>query len=67
MCTAHLDPATNALVVWADDPSSPLRDLLAWVDRHHFDVSRLEVGPPSLEDAYLAAIGGPLILEGTPR
>jgi ABC-2 type transport system ATP-binding protein len=64
---AALDPAAHALVVRADDPSGPLRDLLAWVDRHHLDLSRLEVGPPSLEDAYLAAIGDPLILEGTPR
>jgi len=63
----HLDHATHALVVRADDPSGPLRDLLAWVDRHHLDLSRLEVGPPSLEDAYLAAIGDPLTLEGTLR
>ncbi len=63
----HLDPAARALVVAADDPAGPLRDLLAWVDRHHLDLSRLEVGPPSLEDAYLAAIGDPLTLEGAPR
>jgi ABC-2 type transport system ATP-binding protein len=64
---AHFDPAARAVVVRADDPSGPLRDLLAWVERHHLDLSRLEVGPPSLEDAYLAAIGDPLILEGTSR
>jgi ABC-2 type transport system ATP-binding protein len=63
----HLDPAARALVVAADDPAGPLRDLLAWVDRHHLDLSRLEVGPPSLEDAYLAAIGDPLTLEGAQR
>jgi len=63
----HIDPVTRTLVVRADDLSGPLRDLLAWVDRHHLDLSRLEVGPPSLEDAYLAAIGDPLTLEGTRR
>jgi hypothetical protein len=41
-----------------------LRDLLGWADRHHLDLDGLEVGPPSLEDAYLAAIGAPLT-EGT--
>jgi ABC-2 type transport system ATP-binding protein len=65
--TPHLDPEAHALAVRADDPSGPLRDLLAWVDRHHLDLSRLEVGPPSLEDAYLAAIGGQLTPEGSPR
>jgi ABC-2 type transport system ATP-binding protein len=62
----HLDPVTNTLVVRATDPSGPLRDLLVWVDQHHLDLSRLEVGRPSLEDAYLAAIGDP-VLEGTSR
>ena len=63
----HLDPAARALVVRADDPTGPLRDLVAWADRHRLDLSRLEVGPPSLEDAYLAAIGDPSTLEGTHR
>jgi ABC-2 type transport system ATP-binding protein len=55
----HLDPAGRALVVRADDLTGPLRDLLAWADQQHLDLSALEVGPPSLEDAYLAAIGQP--------
>ena len=54
-----LRPCRRALVVRADDPTGPLRDLVGWADRHHLDLSRLEVGPPSLEDAYLAAIGQP--------
>jgi ABC-2 type transport system ATP-binding protein len=57
--SAHLDPDTRALVVQADDPTGPLRDLLAWADRHHHDLAGLHVGPPSLEEAYLAAIGHP--------
>ena len=64
--TAHVDPAGRALVIRADDLTGPLRDLLAWADQHHLDLSGLEVGPPSLEDAYLAAIGQPTP-EGTLR
>ena len=61
----QVDPAGRALIVRADDPTGPLRDLLDWADRHHLDLAGLEVGPPSLEDAYLAAIGEPLTPEGT--
>jgi ABC-2 type transport system ATP-binding protein len=64
---AHLRPETHVLVLRADDPKAPLRDLIGWADHHHIDLSSLEVGPPSLEDAYLAAIGGPLTPEGTPQ
>ena len=31
--------------------------LLSWALQHRVDVSALEVGPPSLEDAYLALTG----------
>jgi len=55
----HMDPASRALVVRADDPTGPLRDLLRWADQHDLDLSGLEVGPPSLEEAYLAAISRP--------
>jgi ABC-2 type transport system ATP-binding protein len=63
----HLDPEGHVLVVRADDPREPLRDLIGWADHHLIDLSSLEVGPPSLEDAYLAAIGEPLTPEGTSR
>jgi ABC-2 type transport system ATP-binding protein len=63
----YVDRDVHALIVRADDPTGPLRDLLGWADRHHLDLSRLEVGPPSLEDAYLAAIGEPPTPEGTLR
>jgi ABC-2 type transport system ATP-binding protein len=55
----HMDSASRVLVVRSDDPTRPLRDLLGWADEHHLDLSGLEVGPPSLEDAYLAAISQP--------
>jgi hypothetical protein len=61
-----MDPAGRVLVVRADDPGGPLRDLLAWADRYHLDLAGLEVGPPSLEEAYLAAISQPTP-EGTLR
>ena len=68
---ATLDPYVNRnaheLLVRANDPAGPLQDLLGWADRHHLDLSGLEVGPPSLEDAYLAAIGEPLKPGGTRR
>jgi ABC-2 type transport system ATP-binding protein len=63
--SSSLDPNGKALVARADDPTAVLRDLLGWADRHHLDLSGLEVGPPSLEEAYLAAIGQPATMEGT--
>jgi hypothetical protein len=52
-----IDRTARALIVRSSDIGVPLRELLAWADRHQLDISGLEVGPPSLEDAYLAAIG----------
>jgi ABC-2 type transport system ATP-binding protein len=60
----HVD-SSQELLVRADDITAPLRELLAWADLHHLDLAGLEVGPPSLEDAYLAAIGEPRTTEGT--
>ncbi|MFI6074059.1 ABC transporter ATP-binding protein [Actinoplanes sp. NPDC051343] len=55
----YLDPDTQTLIVPATDPAVPLRDLLNWADRHHLDLAGVQIGQPSLEDAYLAAIGEP--------
>jgi ABC-2 type transport system ATP-binding protein len=63
----HVDSDGRGLVVRSQDITGPLQDLLWWADRHHLDLSGLEVGPPSLEDAYLAAIGEPLTPERTSR
>jgi ABC-2 type transport system ATP-binding protein len=62
-----VDPETRELILRAVDPTKPLRALLGWADRHHLDLAGLEVGPPSLEEAYLAAIGLTPTSEGTLR
>jgi ABC-2 type transport system ATP-binding protein len=60
----HLAPDGRAVVIRDADVTTALRELTAWADAHQVDLSGLEVGPPSLEDAYLAATGGSLDLEG---
>jgi ABC-2 type transport system ATP-binding protein len=54
---AQVDPTTGTLAMQAEHPGRPLRQLLDWADRHDINLTGLEVGPPSLEDAYLAALG----------
>jgi hypothetical protein len=54
------------LVIKADDPAGPLRDLVGWAGQQRLGLSGLEVGPPSLEDAYLAAIGAPAVERSSP-
>jgi ABC-2 type transport system ATP-binding protein len=61
----YLEHDNHELLIRAEDITAPLRDLLGWAHLHHLDLAGLEVGPPSLEDAYLAAIGQPPIPEGT--
>ncbi|HEX6678894.1 MAG TPA: ABC transporter ATP-binding protein [Actinomycetes bacterium] len=53
----HLDPDQKALVVRGAEVTATLRDLVGWADRHHLDLTGLEVGPPTLEEAYLAVTG----------
>jgi ABC-2 type transport system ATP-binding protein len=65
--TIQAEGGGRAVVVRADDPADLLRELLDWAGRHHIDLSGLEVGPPSLEDAYLAAIDEPRTPEGILR
>jgi ABC-2 type transport system ATP-binding protein len=60
----HLDRTNHELVIRAENITAPLRDLLDWADRHQMDLEGMEVGPPSLEDAYLAAIREPSTTEG---
>jgi ABC-2 type transport system ATP-binding protein len=57
---AHLDPDDHVLVIRSADVTAALRDLVSWADQHHLDLAGLEVGPPGLEEAYLAATGQPL-------
>jgi ABC-2 type transport system ATP-binding protein len=62
----YLNLETHTLNVPAGNPADPLRDLLRWADGHHLDLSGVRVEPPSLEDAYLAAIGGPAAAKANP-
>jgi ABC-2 type transport system ATP-binding protein len=60
--TPHLDQHARALIIRSDDTTviaAALTDLLAWAQDRHLDLTGLQVGPPSLEDAYLTAIGRP--------
>ncbi len=54
---AHLDHRSGVLEIRTDDIAGALRGLIDWADRQRLDLTGIEVGPPSLEDAYLATIG----------
>jgi ABC-2 type transport system ATP-binding protein len=62
----HLNPDTHTLIVPAANPAGPLRDLLSWAEHHRLDLSGVQIGQPSLEDAYLAAIGEPAAPKANP-
>jgi ABC-2 type transport system ATP-binding protein len=64
---AHLDRSRRELLIRTADLAASLRELVAWADAEHLDLAGLEVGPPSLEDAYLALIGEPSTTDGTPH
>ncbi len=55
----HLEAKGRSLVIRSNDVAASLRELTSWADRQHLDLAGLEVGPPSLEDAYLTTIGEP--------
>ncbi len=59
----HLEAKGRSLVIRSNDVAASLRELTSWADRQHLDLAGLEVGPPSLEDAYLTTIGEPLTSE----
>jgi ABC-2 type transport system ATP-binding protein len=44
----------NVLTLPSDDVTADLAMLVGWAREHNVDLTGLEVGPPSLEDAYLA-------------
>jgi ABC-2 type transport system ATP-binding protein len=51
----HADPATRELTLPSADVTADLAALVTWQARdHRVDLTGLEVGPPSLEDAYLS-------------
>jgi len=45
--------ANNILTLPSDDVTADLAMLVGWAREHDVDLTGLEVGPPSLEDAYL--------------
>jgi hypothetical protein len=51
-----LDPVQGELVVRTGDVAATLDALLGWARRYRVGLGGLEVGPPSLEDAYLELI-----------
>jgi ABC-2 type transport system ATP-binding protein len=51
------DAQRGELVLRTADIADALEQMLTWAHAHQVDVSGLEVGPPSLEDAYLALTG----------
>jgi ABC-2 type transport system ATP-binding protein len=53
----HVDPARGELSVPSPDLTADLAALVAWARSNSVDLTGLEVGPPSLEDAYLALTG----------
>jgi ABC-2 type transport system ATP-binding protein len=52
-----LDKERTVVNVRTNDVTAVVHDLMSWADAHGLDLSGLEVGPPSLEDAYLAITG----------
>jgi ABC-2 type transport system ATP-binding protein len=51
---AHADPETGTLTLPSADVAADLGTLVAWARASDVDLTGLEIGPPSLEDAYLA-------------
>jgi ABC-2 type transport system ATP-binding protein len=61
----YLGPDGRTVLIRDVDVATALRELIGWADAHRVSLAGLEVGPPTLEDAYLAATGGSLTLEGS--
>jgi ABC-2 type transport system ATP-binding protein len=55
--TGHVDPARGELSLPSADLTADLATLVAWARAGDVDLTGLEVGAPSLEDAYLALTG----------
>ncbi|HEY7605903.1 MAG TPA: hypothetical protein VID07_03870 [Actinomycetes bacterium] len=53
---AAADPDGGRLVVRTPEVTATLDALVGWARRHQVELAGLEVGPPSLEDAYLALL-----------
>jgi len=53
---ADVDADHGELLLHTTEVTAALRSLVGWAERHRIELDGLEVGPPSLEDAYLALI-----------
>jgi ABC-2 type transport system ATP-binding protein len=60
----HLDPSGTELTLPSADVTADLGALVLWARDNHVDLTSLEVGAPSLEDAYLAITTGRQSQEG---
>ncbi|HEY2669484.1 MAG TPA: ABC transporter ATP-binding protein [Rugosimonospora sp.] len=56
---AHRDPDSGELRIASADLAADLATVLDWARRNHVDLAGLQVGSPSLEDAYLALVADP--------
>jgi ABC-2 type transport system ATP-binding protein len=61
----HLEPDGRTLAIRSTDIAGVLRELASFAERHRLALTGLEVGPPSLEEAYLTVIDGHACPEGT--
>ena len=61
----HLEPDGRTLFIRSTDIAGVLRELAGFAERHRLGLAGLEVGPPSLEEAYLTVIGKQACPEGT--
>jgi ABC-2 type transport system ATP-binding protein len=52
-----VDPARGELRLQTGEVTAALDALTGWAWRHGIELAGIEVGPPSLEDAYLALVG----------
>ena len=52
----HLEPDGCTLLIRTTDLTGVLRELSSFADAHRLSLAGLEVGPPSLEEAYLTVI-----------
>ncbi|MGH3192057.1 MAG: ABC transporter ATP-binding protein [Streptosporangiaceae bacterium] len=61
----HLEPDGRTLLIRTTDITGVLRELASFADAHRMSLAGLEVGPPSLEEAYLTVIDSHTLREGT--
>jgi ABC-2 type transport system ATP-binding protein len=61
------DPIRKMLIIRTSDVAADLAQLTCWASRHRLDLTGIEVGPPTLEEAYLTVTGEAITPERHPR